>query len=265
MDDKKLSDYISKTFPKLLERLLATERKDKRSARKMKKGFSSIDDYIWKTSGKTPFISDEGIKIYMNEVSFHMLDMMFPDEKLVENYIDSTGAYAKAYELVDDSLVYVVIINSDVYDFIAEKDLSYIKYFTIAHELGHCINDDPKHPLDVDSSIAYTEKRMECKECIERELNADRTGYDKIIYEYDWFGDFEFNSKLTLTTIYRRYQHVCNWLFCRFGRNGLKVLEEYFKSDNILDIGSHFLNLKVYNCNSTEDKKRRRLFEKCFC
>ena len=265
MIDKKLSNYINKSFPKLLNKLLAAERKDKRNARKMKKGFSNVDEYIWKTSSLTPFVSNEGIKIYMNEVSFYMLDIMFPDEKFVEPFINSSGACSRAYELVDDSLVYVIIINSDVYNFIADKELLYIKYFTIAHEIGHCINDDSKYPLDIDDSIAYTEKRMECKECIERELNADRIGYEKVIYGYEWFGDFEFNSKLTLTTTYRRYQHVCNWLYCKFGINGLKVLKDYFKSDNILDIGSHFLNLKIYECNSTEDKKRRKLFEKYFC
>ena len=82
MIDKKLSNYINKSFPKLLNKLLAAERKDKRNARKMKKGFSNVDEYIWKTSSLTPFVSNEGIKIYMNEVSFYMLDMMFPDEKV---------------------------------------------------------------------------------------------------------------------------------------------------------------------------------------
>ena len=263
--DKDLSNYINKSFPKLLKKLLAAERKDKIIANKMKKGFSNVDDFIWKTSSLIPFVSNDGTKIYMNEVSFHMLDMMFPDERFTKNTLDSTGAFARAYELNDDSLVYVIIINFDAYNFIVEKGLSYIKYFTIAHEIGHCINDDSKHPLDIDDSIAYTEKRMECKECIERELNADRIGYEKVIYGHEWFGDFEFNSKLTLTTTYRRYQHVCNWLHCQFGINGLKVLKDYFQTDNILDIGSHFLNLKIYKCNSTEDKKRRKLFEKYFC
>jgi len=265
MIDKELSNYINKSFPKLLKKLLAAERKDERIARKMKKSFSSIDDYIWSTSMLTPFVSNEGIKIYMNEVSFHMLDMMFPDEKFTDRKLGTTGAYATVYELSDDSTIYMVVINSDAYNFITEQKLSYIKYFTIAHELGHCINDDLNHPLNIDDSIAYTEKRMEVKECIEKELNADRTGYEKVIFEYDWFGRFEYNSKLTLTTIYRRYEHVCNWMYCQFGCNGLEVLKDYFKTDSILDIGSRFLNLKKYKCNSTEDKKRRKLFEKYFC
>ena len=265
MIDKELSDHINRNFPKLLKKLLTAERKDKRSVRQLRKRFININDYLWKTSQITPFESNEGISIYLNEISFHLLDLAFPNGGFVDRWVTSTGAFATAFELTNDSTVYVVCINSDVYDFIGNEKLLYIKYFTIAHEIGHCINDDSNHPLNIDHSIASTEKRMEVKECIQRELNADKTGYEKVILGYEWFGDFEFNPKLTLTTPYRRYQHVCNWLYCKFGTNGLKVLKDYFRTDNILDIGSHFVDLKKYECNSTEDKKRRKLFEKYFC
>ena len=261
--DEKLIKYIDKNFPGLLRKLLKQEKEDRKESKIRKAKYKSIDDYIWNTSAIIPFKSKEGNEIYMNEVSFHMLNLMFPDEKFIDRWIDTTGAFSTSYDLIDDSVGYLICINSDVYDNLSEN-MDYIKYFTIAHEIGHCLNDDMIHPLNLDHSITSTEKRMEVKECIKRELNADKTGYEEVIYT-DWFGDFKFNPKLTLTVTYRRYQHVCNWLYCTFGNMGVGILKLYFQTNNLLDIGSKFLDLTVYKGTSTEDKKRRKLFEKYFC
>ncbi len=261
--DEKLMIYIDDNFPGLLRKLLKQEKNDRKVSRMKKGKYKSIDNYIWKTSAPTPFKSKEGNEIHMNEVSFHMLDLMFPDEKFKDFYMDTTGAFSAAYDLIDDSIGYLVCINSDTYDNLP-KNMDYIKYFTIAHEIGHCINDDMIHPLNLDHSIISSAKRMEIKECIKRELNADKTGYEEVIYT-DWFGDFEFNPKLTLTVDYRRYQHACNWLYCVFGDMGVTILKLYFQTNNLLDIGNKFLNLAVYKGNSSEDKERRKLFEKYFC
>ena len=188
----------------------------------------------------------------------------------IEDYKDTTGAYALCIRTRDnkektETLSYYVVINSDVYDYCEKYGYKYIKYFTIAHEIGHCINDNPIHPLDLPDEIAYTGDRMEVQECIDREINADIIGYNEVILS-KWFGDFDFPINMALGMEYRRFQHVLNWMFCIYGKENLNQLRMAYniERENLANLAYKFLDVSVYNHQSSEDIARQKVFKEFF-
>ena len=231
---------------------------------------ATIVDMIFDLAKKTPFKSNEGHDIYLLETSFHTLMLACKAVDFIKDYKDTTGAFAMCIRSRDrneetETLGYYVVINSDVYDYCEKYGFKYIKYFTIAHEIGHCINDDPIHPLDLPDEIAYTGDRMEVQECIDREINADIIGYNEVIIS-KWFGDFEFPMNLTLGMEYRRFQHVLNWMFCIYGKENLNQLRiaHNIERENLANLGYKFLDISVYNHQSSEDIARQKVFKKFF-
>ena len=225
---------------------------------------------IFDLAKKTPFKSNEGHDIYLLETSFHTLMLACKAVDFIKDYKDTTGAFAIYIRSRDrneetETLGYYVVINSDVYDYCEKYGFKYIKYFTIAHEIGHCINDDPIHPLDLPDEIAYTGDRMDIQECIDREINADIIGYNEVIFS-KWFGDFEFPINFVLGMEYRRFQHVLNWLFCIYGKDNLDRLRLAYNIDNehLTDLGKKFLDLSVYSEQSSEDIARQKVFKRIF-
>ena len=214
-----------------------------------------------------PFTSKEGHKIYLSEFSFH--EAMLLTNKNDDHYwwFDTTGAYCCYfyYENEDGDSIpeYYIIINSDVYDYYNKYEATKnFKYLAIAHEIGHCLNDDPLHPLDHDFGDK-PELRMYEKDCIDRELNADKLGYD--IIEKGFFGDFCWN-KYSMTNVERQSQHVLNWLFCRFGKDNIDKLMKFLgiPDENYVSLGSRVLMIDKYLNVSPEDQERLDLFKKTF-
>ena len=229
---------------------------------------ATIVDMISDLAEKTPFKSNEGHDVYLLETSFHTLMLACKDSKFIEDYKDTTGAFAMCIRTRENgktTLEYYVVINSDVYDYCEKYGYKFIKYFTIAHEIGHCINDDPIHPLDLPDEIAYTGDRMEVQECIDREINADIIGYNEVILS-KWFGDFDFPINVVLGMEYRRFQHVLNWMFCIYGKENLNQLRiaHNLEKENLANLGYKFLDISVYNHQSTEDISRQNVFKEFF-
>lgn len=256
---------IKQIGPKTIIKILHNDIKLRINERHERRFFKNIDSYLIACSEDVPFKSKNGLRIKLIETSFHRLSVVYPNgNNFLNNFIDSTGAFATYYELDNGETILLVAINSDVYD----NDLcpKYIKYFTIAHEIGHCINEDQlndslyeKYGRDI-----YNEKRAEIPECIEKEMNADKTGYEQIIIP-GWFGDFKYNSELTLSRQYRVFQHELNYMTCLFGLENIDLLmkTEFTHTKDICQLSQYFVDY-TSNHTTTEDIKRKELFDKYF-
>lgn len=260
-----LYDFLSKDFKARDKESMHVARSDKLFGH-----CATVVDMIFDLAKKTPFKSNEGHEIYLLETSFHTLMLACKDVDFIKDCKDTTGAFAICIRTRDrnketETLGYYVVINSDVYDYCEKYGFKYIKYFTIAHEIGHCINDDPIHPLDLPDEIAHTGDRMEVQECIDREINADIIGYNEVILS-KWFGDFEFPMNLALGMEYRRFQHVLNWMFCIYGKENLNQLRMAYniEKENLANLAYKFLDISVYSHQSPEDVARQKIFKEFF-
>lgn len=258
-----LYDFLAKDFKAKDKESMHVARSDKLFGH-----CATVVDMIFELATKTPFKSNEGYDIYLLETSFHTLMLACKAVDFIDDYKNTTGAFAMCIRTRENgktTLGYYVVINSDVYDYCEKYGFQYIKYFTIAHEIGHCINDDPIHPLDLPYEIAYTGNRMEVQECIDREINADIIGYNEVILS-KWFGDFTFPIDLVLGTKYRKFQHVLNWMFCIYGKENLNQLRiaHNIERENLANLGRKFLNISVYNHQTSEDIARQKAFKKFF-
>lgn len=94
-----------------------------------------------------PFTSKEGHKINIAEFSFYEAMLVMDKTESSDWWFDTTGAFCVYFLYEENGNVipeYYIIINSDVYDYYNNyKGTKNFKYLTIAHEIGHCLNDDP--------------------------------------------------------------------------------------------------------------------------
>ena len=262
-----LYDFLSKDFKARDKKVM----KDEGRSGFFKFNKISTIDFIYDLAKKTPFKSNEGHDIYMLETSFHEMMLICENVDFINEFKDTTGAFSICIRTRDknketETLGYYIVIDSDVYDYCEKYDfIKYVKYFTISHEIGHCINDDPIHQLDLPDEIAHTGDRMEVQECIDREINADIIGYKEVILS-KWFGDFYFPIDLVLGTKYRKFQHVLNWMFCIYGKENLNQLRiaHNIEIDRLDNLGRKFLDTSVYRYQSSEDIARQKVFRDFF-
>lgn len=214
-----------------------------------------------------PFVSKEGHSISIAEFSFYEAILVMDKNESSDWWFDTTGAFCVNFFYEDEkgNIVpeYYIIINSDVYDYYDKYEATKsFKYLAIAHEIGHCLNDDPLHQLDHDFGDT-PELRMYVKDCIDRELNADKLGYD--IIKKGFFGDFCWNE-YSMTNFQRQSQHILNWLFCEFGKDNVEELMKFFNipDDKYISLGPKFLRTNHYLNVSPEDQERLDLFKKTF-
>lgn len=244
----KFCDHLIQSDEKIIEKINTS--KEREVLPFMSKCFTFSED--------TGLRDDADRRIFLAEVSWH--DVAVSCNISEEEFIDQAnnsgacciGIHTRDVTTGEKEDVDLVLINRDVYDIFSECDMKYVKYFVIAHEIGHCMNGDC-YIGDHDRSIR-------------EEIEADIRGYE-FLYT-GWFGEFKFNTDRVMVPTVRRMQHILNCLMMHFGRkNADYIMKQYFSNyngDYAKLFQEFWLDDGRYLNQSEEDLKRRKVFEQYF-
>lgn len=206
-------------------------------------------------SKDTGLRDDSGRRIYLSEVSWH--DIAVSCDMSKSRFIslaDTTGAMACGLTIQTDGKdedINLVMLNKDVYDILVDyPHLEPVKYFTLAHEYGHCFNGDPY--------------KISTRRSVRKEIKADLRAYKLI--DSGYFGEFSFDPESVMCPYARRIQHILNRVMMYFGDNNVQyIIERYRTVSSSLKLFCLFwVDDERYTRWTPEDKKRRKEFEKFF-
>lgn len=206
-------------------------------------------------SKDTGLRDDKGRCVFMSEVSWHDIAMSCEmSEERFKSLADTTGAMACGLTIQTDGKdedINLIMINKDVYDILVDyPHLKPVKYFTLAHEYGHCFNGD----LYKSSHKRNTRK----------EIKADLRAYKLINSGY--FGEFEFDPEWVMNPDARRIQHILNYVMLYFGNDNAQYIIDHYRtiSSTLKLFTTFWLDDDRYTHWSSEDRARRRAFQKFF-
>ncbi len=241
---------------------------------KTKTIYDSVNDYIYHNAILTNLTSKEGVPIYTLLMPFHDIAVATNDASFLEAFKNTTGGFSilirknkssNSDDRAGDVDGYYVVINIDTYNWFQRNNFASINSFLLAHEVGHCLNDHPRHQLKkIKKDISKTELRMENKTCIKREVNADKSGFKAF---YDELRDATLDTDFPYSFDARCLQHYVNYLYTIYGKKNLDYILEWFRlhEQDIEYLFKKKLGLHLnYKAMTSEDFARRKQFEKYF-
>lgn len=256
MNDKEFISEKYEYFPESINHLFENDKKvinQINDSQLMK--ILSFSEKCFVFSKDTGLRDDSGRRIFLSEVSWHDIAVSCDmSESRFISLADTTGAMACGMTIQTDGQdedINLVMINKDVYDILVDyPHLEPVKYFTLAHELGHCFNGDP---------YAFSHRRSTRKE-----VKADLRAYQLI--DLGYFGEFSFDPEWVMNPNARRIQHILNRVMMYFGNDNVQyIIERYRTVSSSLKLFCLFwVDDERYTRWTPEDKKRRKEFEKFF-
>lgn len=255
----KMKEYISEKyeyFPESFSHLFENDQKvidQINDSQRMEE--LSFSEKCFVFSKDTGLRDDSGRRIFLSDVSWHDIAVSCDmSESRFNTLANTTGAMACGITIQNDGEdedINLVMINKDVYDILVDyPHLEPVKYFTLAHEYGHCFNGD-----------AYKSSK---RRSIRKEVKADLRAYQLI--DSGYFGEFSFDPDQVMNPSARRIQHILNHVMVYFGgENAQYIIERYRTISSTLKLFTTFwLDDERYARWSSEDKARRKAFEKFF-
>ncbi|MBR5966380.1 MAG: hypothetical protein IK015_09740 [Treponema sp.] len=132
----------------------------------------------------------------------------------------------------------------------------------MAHEIGHCINDDLTNPLDVPLEIRNTLDRAYNKQCIERELLADYIGYQMVIGN-TYFKTNHCDKNFIMTPKFWQNLLATNYVVCVQNMPNIKRALKANDFDHLLKLIRKFVtkeSLRI-STETPENQMRLKMFQ----